>query len=116
MNLISWFRRLKIIVKNHDIELVNNDRRFAQLRNDLSILAKIIKERTTVSADVNFNAPSHVIVIGRYNNHDFIQCYQMKDSHFARIVDQLKHEAKFAQVRLVDSMPQFSATIKREVI
>lgn len=102
--MIKWFRKLLHMVANYD-----ND------KAKLNRLITMVRDNTSINVDVHSKTASHVIVIGRYKNNDFIQSYELSQSSFTDLVNQLKRMQHFGNVDVIDAHPDIKACIKREL-
>ena len=105
--MIKWLKKLKAIVASYDANLANAHARIAALET-------MVRERTDIAIDVGFWSTSHVIVVGRYKNADYVQTYSMDTPDLASLIDQLKQMERYGNVRRVDAPPQFRAVFERE--
>ncbi len=85
------------------------------LHKRIDALESIIKERTTVSADVHYDGRNHIIVVGKYKGVDYIQCYSVPSEYFEHIILQIKNETRYANVQEIDAIPGFKAAVWREL-
>ena len=104
--MFKLVKKLLAIVRNYD-----NDLKLAHKR--IADLEKVIQDRTNVCLDVGFRGANHVIVVGRYKDKDFIQCYDVKESEFSGLIDRLREMNKYGRVARVDAPPTFSAVFDR---
>jgi hypothetical protein len=91
-------------------------------RSELSILSrrvefaeKLIKDRTTISADLNYRGGGQIIIIGRYRNEDYIQTYSVPDRDLRGLIETLRNMQRYGAIRRIDAAPQLRAVIKREI-
>lgn len=112
-----WLKIQKLfqILRTYDKDLCNLQLQIKRLEDDLSKAEAVIKERTNLAVDINFKSSNKVIVIGRYNNTDYIQMYNLHDRAFHKIVDTAKSMTKFGDVTHIDTVPNFKASFLREV-
>lgn len=122
MNLLKWWKDLRRIVACYDIEKQLAIRRMAaaenatgQLRRQIASLEALIRDRTNIAVDVGFKTASHVIVIGRYRNADYVQSYSLSTDDLGHLIEHLKAMDKTGQVRRVDAIPSFKAVYEREL-
>ena len=108
---ITWFKLLFSIVKNHQKVLD----RLTYIFNRLVETEKLMKERTEVHADVHVNSESHIIVVGRYRNNDFVKTYCIDDETFSDLVRHLNAMTRHAMVRKIDCHPTMKHLIKRDI-
>lgn len=105
--MLKWLNKLKMIVAGYDADLRNAHARIAELE-------KLVKDRTNIAVDVGFRSASHVIVIGRYRNADYVQTFEIDAPDLIRLVDQLRELERYGAVKRVDAPPQFRAVFERE--
>lgn len=105
--MLKWFKKLKAIVRNYDTDRRTVDSRITELE-------KLIKDRTNIAVDANFNDASHVIVIGRYKNADYVQTFKIDASSLGGLIEQLRAHERHGSVKRVDVPPQFRAVIGRD--
>jgi hypothetical protein len=109
MNLISWFKTLRAIVATHDAEM-------ASLRRHMDHLDRLVRERTDIGVDAACHRSdrSHVIVVGRYRNRDYVQTYSVQPEDFIGLVEHLKAMETHGVVRYMDGPPMMKAVFERE--
>lgn len=105
--MLKWLKKLKAIVDGYDNEMRNANARIAELE-------KLVRERTNIAVDVGFKSASHVIVVGRYKNADYVQTYALDTPDLAALIDQLRQMERHGAVRRVDAPPQFLAVFERD--
>ena len=109
MNIIERMRTLWRIAKEYD-----NSR--AHLWKDMAKLSALINERTTVHADIHMKTPSHVIVIGKYRNRDYVRAFLVDHESLHSLIEHLKRIEPNARVGRMDMIPhiEFSAVYPHE--
>jgi regulator of replication initiation timing len=124
--MFSWFKELRKIVANYTqeteklkqqlglrtLENMRLSDELKALRNRQNNLDALVKERTTISADIGYTGQNHIIVIGRYKDADYIQTVNMHDKEFSALVDQIRSMSKFGKLKFVDAMPEVRKTVK----
>lgn len=107
--LVVWFKTLRAIVATHDAEM-------ASLRHRMEGLDRLVRERTDIAVDVavHRNDRSHVIVVGRYRNRDYVQTYSVQSEDFIGLVEHLKAMEAHGVVRYMDGPPMMKAVFERE--
>lgn len=105
--MLKWLKKLKAIVAGYDADLRNAHARIAELE-------KLVRDRTNIAVDVGFKSASHVIVVGRYKNADYVQTYALDTPDLAALIDQLRQMERHGAVRRVDAPPQFRAVFERD--
>jgi hypothetical protein len=106
-NMLKWFKKLRTIVAGYDTGLKNAHARISELE-------KLVRDRTNIAVDVGFKSASHVIVIGRYRNADYIQSYSLNSPDITTLVEQLRHMERCGELRRVDAPPQFKVAFLRD--
>lgn len=105
--MIMWFKKLTSIVANYD-----NDKN--RLNSDMKALEKLMKDRTDIAVDIGLRE-SHVIVVGKYKNTDYVQTYIFRNQDFIQIVEYIKRMERYATVRQIDAHPQIRAIVKKHL-
>jgi len=105
--MLKWLKKLKAIVAGYDDGMRNANARIAEIE-------KLVRERTNIAVDVGFKSASHVIVVGRYKNADYVQTYALDTPDLAALIDQLRQMERHGAVRRVDAPPQFRAVFERD--
>lgn len=106
--MLKWLKKLKTIVAGYDADLRNAHTRIAELET-------LVKDRTNIAVDVGFKSASHVIVVGRYRNADYVQTYALDTPDIAGLIDQLRQMERHGQVKRIDAPPMFRAVFERDV-
>jgi hypothetical protein len=106
MKLLNWFKKLIAVVNSYDADL-----RAAHVH--IADLEKLVRDRTTISVDVGLHGCSHVIVMGRYRNTDFVQTYEVRHDELGKLIDHLQRASHYGVVRRVDAPPQIRAAFER---
>jgi len=104
--MLKWLKKLKEIVAGYDADLRTAHTRIAELE-------KLVKDRTNIAVDVGFRSASHVIVIGRYRNADYIQTFEMDTPSLDGLIEQLRERERYGSVKRVDAPPLFRAVFER---
>ena len=105
--MLKWLKKLKEIVTGYDADMRNAHARIAELE-------KLVRERTNIAVDVGFKSASHVIVVGRYKNADYVQTYALDTLDLAALIYQLRQMDRHGAVRRIDAPPQFRAVFERD--
>jgi hypothetical protein len=105
--MIAWIKKLLSIVKSYDSDLRRS-------RVMISDLEAIIRDRTDIAVDVGFRDASHVIVVGRYRNTDYIQTFSVNTPDLAHLIDRLHAMERHGVVRRIDAPPSVKAVFHRE--
>lgn len=116
--MLKWLKKLKAIVSSHDADMHKlrtdcaND--VQRLRERVVQMETLVRDRTNIAVDVGFKNESHVIVMGRYKNVDYVQSYALNTPDFAALIEQLRQMKRHGAVRWIDAPPQFRAVFERE--
>lgn len=124
MRPIRWIKELLYIVRNYDRnfggllshqELQN--KRILSLRSAIDDLDEVLRERTQLAVDVPAmrNYPATVVLVGRYNENDFVQVYQIFPEDFGALVDHVKQLSRYAKLTNVDAPFQLREYIRKEI-
>ncbi|MBK9309165.1 MAG: hypothetical protein IPN12_00190 [Rhodocyclaceae bacterium] len=105
--MLKWLKKLKAIVAGYDADLRNAHARIAELE-------KLVRDRTNIAIDVEFKSASHVIVVGRYKNADYVQTYALDTPDFSALIDRLRDMQRYGQVQRIDAPPIFRAAFERD--
>ncbi len=107
--MFDFLKQLYTIVKNY-----NNKYNILLARIDK--LERIIKEHTTVGVDIQSKySDNHIIVIGKYKNHDFVKSYIVPNTEFVNIVSTLRDIERYYDLQYIDCVPEFKSFIKHEL-
>jgi hypothetical protein len=77
-------------------------------------LEKLVRDRTNIAVDVGFKTASHVIVVGRYRNADYVQTYALNMPDMGPLIAQLRQMERYGEVRRIDAPPVFKAVFEPE--
>lgn len=115
--MMAWLKRLNYIVNNYDTDKIDMLDRLRACDLRIKDGVNIIKERTSIHADVNFNSrdDSQIIMIGRYRNNDYIQTFSVNRGDFEGLLEQLRQMEKYGVVRHVDTVPMMKAHIMNDL-
>ncbi len=107
--MIKFIKHLIYIVKNYnhhqDVLLARIDK-----------LERIIKEHTVVGVDIQSKyADNHIIVLGKYRNHDFVKSYIVPNTEFVNIVSTLQDLERYYNVQYIDCPPAFKAFVEHDI-
>ncbi len=105
--MLKWLKKLKAIVAGYDADLRNAHARIGELE-------KLVRDRTNIAVDVGFKSASHVIVVDRYKNVDYVQTYALDTPDLAALIDQLRQMERCGAVRRADAPPLFRAVFERD--
>ncbi len=117
-SIFNWFKKLFYIVNNYDKDLAYTHALIQHCNSEIKKGVQIIKDRTNIHADVHIhkNHPSEVIMIGRYNNMDYIQTFSIENDHdFVNLVSQLRDMEKYGVVQRVDAPLMLKAHIMQDL-
>ena len=116
MRIISWFKKLLRIVREFDAAL-QQVRSEAQKANDCSKTAlDLIRANTTVHLDLSpgRHDPDVVIMVGRYQNKDYVQVFSLPPSDFTGLLDHLRSLSRQGVFGRIDAPAAFRAVIDRD--
>lgn len=105
--MIKWMKKLREMVANYDSDLCKAHARISELET-------LVRDRTNIAVDVGFKTASHVIIVGRYKDADYVQTYGLDTPDLAVLIDQLRQMERHGAVRRVDAPPQFRAVFRRD--
>lgn len=97
-------------------KLIKNILGITELEIQIETLKKMIGERTTIHCDVHTKTACEVIVIGHYQNKDYVRCFHLKVDNLKILIEQLKEMEKYSNVGkfdMIGTMP-FSAVYERD--
>lgn len=83
-----------------------------RLQERIKELEVVVRDRTEIAVDVNRDGINHVIVIGTYQGHDFVQTYTLRAVDLQDLIQQLRVMEKYGAVRRVDAPPEVRAVVK----
>lgn len=128
--MIKWFKKLLRIVKHYDDDMQNFTEKYVisdeilsrheieldSHRRNIIEAQQLIKDRTEVHADIHTYNPndSRIIVIGNYKNTDYIEIFPVGNGQFNNIVDELKHQSKYGNIKRVDALPSIKEFIMHD--
>lgn len=117
--MFEFFKKLKRIVKDYDADQKSATARvdtLARAHGRIVELEALIRDRTDIAVDVRFREASHIIVVGRYKNADYVQSFTMRDTELEGLIRQLRDMERGGYVRRIDAVPEIRAVIKREIV
>lgn len=85
------------------------------LTNRLLDVEMQVKSTTDISVDINPQGANHVIVVGRYKDRDYVQCYDLQATNFADLIRELRAMEKTGFINVVDAPPRIAATIREGI-
>lgn len=76
-------------------------------RKQLSAMKSFVKSHSTVNADISPNAhgDNHVILLGRFNNADYVQIRTFNDVAFAEVVKHVRGCREYIRAGYTDASP-----------
>lgn len=112
----TFFRRLRALW--HIAKTYEQDKAalLAAARQEIAAVDKLIRDRTTLHADISMTGrdPSFVILVGRYRNRDYVQTFYLPDEDFGGLVAQCVHMSrKLGRWGRLDAPPMFTAAFER---
>jgi phosphoribosylanthranilate isomerase len=99
---------IREVSSQHHVDVIALNARIDQLD-------KLVKDRTDIAVDFGYKDSSHVIVIGRYRNLDYVQTYRLDDQEFVQLIDRLRAMERHGIVRRLDAPPVVRAVFERDV-
>lgn len=130
--MIKFLKTLYHVVKDYDNEaiavaeiqelhrkqLVSLEVQNKNLMRLIHEATSLIRDRTEVHLDIAANrerGQNTVILVGRYKNRDYVQCYQVNEHHFRDFLEHLQDVQRYGEIRYVDAPPAFKAIINKEL-
>lgn len=115
--MFEWFKKLKNIVSTYDKDYKRLSEDYKYLYNRITEAEKLIKDRTTISADVVYSGPdrNQIIVTGRYRSRDYVQVFTLADNELKTLVDQLREMERYGVIDKVDAIHGMKEVIKRSI-
>ena len=109
-DMSRMFARHRALHFQHHVDYLALTKRIDQLD-------ELVKERTDIAADVSINPRdrNHVIVVGRYNNIDYVQTFSLENQGFAALIEHLQSMKRHGVVRQLDAPPVLRAVFERDV-
>ncbi len=116
LSVVKWIRVLQRIVRTYDDTTEQVHSKIACATRIAQTAEQVIRDRTdlNVGIDINMAAPNQVIVMGRYNNTDYVEVFSLIDNDFVEIIHHLNHLQKHSHVNRVDAPISMRAVIKQE--
>ena len=116
-NLINWFKKLKHIVDTYDQDMEYAHARISHAKDVANESVQIIKERTTINADISPSArdPSQIITIGRYKGRDYVQVFSIHGDDFEGLIHRLRDMERYGTVRRIDAPYGFEMVLDQEL-
>jgi len=94
-----------------------HEKQYRDMYNYVNELRRMIGERTTVHADINYKGSgSQIIVVGRYNGKDYVRSFNVREESLHSLIEMLRNEEKYAKVGRFDMIGgmDFSAVYDRD--
>jgi len=113
--MIEWFKKLRRIVQYYDKDKEALHRAIGQNKALINSAVKLIKERTSVHADIHQVSENHIIVVGTYRGRDYVQTYRIENTELRYLIELLRDMEKFAKISKVDAVPGIKAVIDKEI-
>ena len=125
--MFEFFKKLKKIVLNYDQDMNQINKRLSatnhleqklrSIRSDIKKCENVIKERTTVNADIHMKSgqPSCIILVGKYRGIDYVKVQTVDLRYFNDMVSNLREYSKYANIGIIDACPSVNKAIKQEV-
>lgn len=114
-NTVNWFKRLIYIVNNYDENYSMAMQKVRKNELEVADAVKIIKERTSLDADIHMklNAPTQVVLIGRYNNRDYVQIFALRADDLRGLQRQLKNMEEYAHTSHIDAPIEYRSIVEQ---
>lgn len=116
--MINWIKK-KLGITALEQEAVTSQRAQLALSRELEQHRKFVtrtlnelKEYTRVDADVGYRGNNTIILTGVYRNQAYVRFYDMGESEFRQLVEQLKHMQRHALIRHIDAPHDFRGTFQ----
>lgn len=106
--MIHWFTSLKKWWKKRARVFKDFAGLYIQVQlqeQNITRLANIIKDRTTINVDVASHPkdPSMVIFVGRYKDNDYVRVTPLRNKEFADVVDYCKKFTDHTRIGRIDA-------------
>ena len=105
--MIKLIQRIKAALRFTEIE-------GPLLYKKIRELEAALAHRTEVSCDIHYRGQSYAIMVGRYRNVDYVECFGLGDGDFNEMVERLRSRARYTSLSKVDVPMNFHAVFKRE--
>jgi Uncharacterized proteins, homologs of lactam utilization protein B len=105
----KWARNFIRAVRFYDADV-------SAMRLRVLELEKIIRDRTSIGADIRYSGEGYVVVVGRYQGHDYVQTFSLLHDDLNQFIRQLKNMERYGRVNVVDAPPGMRTVIKKELI
>lgn len=113
--MIKWIKKLFQIVREYDRDNKQTNGRIDIVRRSMAQAKGYIKERTDLHIDLRRKAPSQIIMVGRYKNHDYVKVFNVQEEDLSDLIGIVRQMEQYGTTRSVDAHPDVSASFKREV-
>ena len=105
-NYLSDIKYLQDIIKRYAALIESLKKRLFEAED-------MLRQTTEIGVDVSYHGLNHVIVVGRYKNHDYIRCFSVRNDCLADLVSTIKGMERRGQVTCVDAPPGLKAVINK---
>ena len=112
----TFLRRLRALWQIAKTYEADKDKLRAAARDDIRALDRLIRDRTTLHADISMSGrdPSFVILVGHYHNQDYVQAFYLPQEDFVGMVQHCIRLSKtHGRWGRLDAPPVFHAAFKR---
>ncbi len=113
--MIKWIKKLLYIVANFNIIIHAMEQSIQNAETIAETAESVIRERTAIHADVHVKGQNHIIMVGQYNKHSYIQTFTFPPVEFSHLIDQLKHMKKHGIIDCIDAPPQMNYIFDKEL-
>jgi hypothetical protein len=87
----------------------------ASLKNRVAQLERVLKERTTLHADIDTRG-SYAILIGRYDKRDYVQTFRLDSESLSHLRAELNLLERHAHAGRINAPPGFKAVYDSELL
>ncbi|MFW6100655.1 MAG: hypothetical protein ACOC90_04655 [Bacteroidota bacterium] len=103
----QYVKNLIKIAQNYESIIRSIDTANTRSKSAVSIALKaeeVIRDRTDLNADLSFTKHdhTHIIVIGRYKNRDYVKIFSCLHEDLNEIVPILRERQKYASLKFID--------------
>lgn len=104
-NFLYKIKKIIYLVFNLDSILDNIDKNIASTNKRMDAVIDFHNERTIVHSDIHYgkHGSATIICVGHYQNHDYVNCYQVPDIEFVQLVDYLRKNHRHSWVGYQDT-------------
>ncbi len=102
---INKIKKLFYIISNLDAILNQIETTLVSTNKRMDAVIDFHNERTVVHSDIHYgkHGSATIICVGHYQNHDYVNCYQVSDVIFSELVDYLRKNHRNQNVGYIDT-------------